>query len=323
MSMLKKIQAPVSQELQAFQDKLKASIRSDVSFLDRIMNYILKTKGKQIRPTLVFLCAKLLADPTEKTFNGASLVEILHTATLVHDDVIDEADRRRGFFSIQALWKGKIAVLVGDYLFSRGLLVALDNEDYKSLHLFSHAVKSMSEGELLQLKKSKTLNITEPDYYRIIKGKTASLLSAACAVGAASVTHDETMIERLKDFGENLGMAFQMRDDLFDYGVDDVGKPLGIDIQQKKMTLPLIHALEKSSFLERRKLLKIVKKDKATKADMKYLLDLVQQKGGLDYAVTKMEGYRKKAMDIIQSFPQNDSREALIDLVNFVVERKK
>ena len=323
MSRLKKIQAPIASELVDFQEKLRSSIQSDVSLLDRIMNYILKTKGKQIRPTLVFLCAKMLGATTDRTQNGAALVEILHTATLVHDDVIDEADRRRGFFSIQALWKGKVAVLVGDYLFSRCLLVALNNNDYESLRLFSEAVKSMSEGELLQLKKSKSLNITEADYYRIIYGKTASLLSAACAVGAASVTDDEGEIDKLKLFGEKLGMTYQMRDDLFDYGSDDVGKPLGIDIKQKKMTLPLIHALEQCSFLERRRLLKIVKSDNPSKKDLKHLQNAVQEKGGIAYATDIMLGYQKEALDILETFENSPARESLIDLVKFVVERKK
>jgi len=323
MSRLKNIQAPVQNELLLFQDKLKEAIQSDVSLLDRVMNYILKTKGKQVRPTLVFLCAKMIGQINDKTYNGASIVEILHTATLVHDDVIDEADRRRSFFSINALWKGKVAVLVGDYLLSRGLLVALGNQDYRALHLLSEAVQKMSESELLQLKKSRTLNITEENYYKIIRGKTASLLSSACGIGAASVSDDETIIEKMREFGGNLGMAFQMKDDLFDYGTDDVGKPLAIDIQQKKMTLPLIHSLEKCSFLEKRKALSVVKSDNPTKSQISYLMKLVKEKGGIEYATKVMNSYQKKAIEILNTFGKNEAQLALLDLVDFVVERKK
>ena len=323
MSKLKDIQAPIRQELDLFQDKLKTSIQSDVPLLDRVMRYILKTKGKQVRPTLVFLCAKLLGDTSEKTYNGAALVEILHTATLVHDDVVDEAERRRGFFSIKALWKTKVAVLVGDYLLSRGLLLALGNHDYKSLHLLSESVQAMSEGELIQIKKSRTLDISEEDYYDIIQGKTASLLSAACAVGAASVTDDDSVISDMQRFGQKVGMAFQIKDDLFDYGSSDVGKPLGIDIQQKKMTLPLIYALTKCSSSEKRALLKTVKKDHPSRKELDHLISKVKEKGGIDYANEAMLKYKQEALDIMTHFEDNVAKESLIELVEFIVERKK
>ena len=323
MDQLKLIQQPVQEELDLFQDKLRQSVKSDVALLDQIMRYILKKKGKRVRPLLVFLSAGSLGEIVESTHNAAALVEILHTATLVHDDVVDEAEKRRGIYSINALWKTKVAVLVGDYLLSKGLLLALDNRDYTSLHLLSEAVKDMSEGELFQIKKSRTLDITEADYLQIINAKTASLLGVSAAVGAASVTDDEAMIDRFRSFGRTIGMAFQIKDDLFDYGQNDVGKPLGIDIAQKKMTLPLIHVLTKVDRRTRRVLLSTVKKDKPANKEVRQLVDIVNQEGGIEYAVKRMLDYRDEALNYLADLPPSQCKTSLIDISNYIVDRKK
>jgi octaprenyl-diphosphate synthase len=323
MDQLKLIQRPVQKELDLFQDKLRQSVKSDVALLDQIMRYILKKKGKRVRPLLVFLSAGSLGEIVERTHNGAALVEILHTATLVHDDVVDEAEKRRGIFSINALWKTKVAVLVGDFLLSKGLLLALDNKDYASLHLLSEAVRDMSEGELFQIKKSRTLDITEDDYLQIINAKTASLLGVSAAVGAASVTKDPEMIQRFKSFGRTIGMAFQIKDDLFDYGQNDVGKPLGIDIAQKKMTLPLINTLTKVDRRTRRFLLSTVKKDNPSSKDKKQLLNIVHQEGGIEYASERMLRYRNEALALLEDLPESDCKQSLISISHYIVDRKK
>ncbi len=323
MSGLTAIKAPIRTEMAVFQEYLKEAIKSEAPLLDRIMQYILKTKGKQVRPILVLLAAKAAGIVNELSYNAAALIEILHTATLVHDDVVDEADQRRGFFSINALWKNKIAILSGDYLLSKGLLLALNKKNYVALHLLADAVKSISEAELRQLKKSRTLDIKQSDYFKIIEGKTASLFASSCAAGAASVTDDPEVIDKMKQFGLNAGMAFQMKDDLFDYGRADVGKPLGIDIEQKKMTLPLIYTLENASSTERRKLMRIVKKRGGNKEDRRYLVDKILEKGGVKFAEAKMLEYKEAAIQCLIGIRDSDAKKALLNLVEFIVNRKK
>ena len=323
MDPIKSIQVYLEQELQIFQRRLRTAIQSDVSLLDRVMRYVLKRKGKQVRPLMVLLSAKAMGEINDVTYNGAALVEILHTATLVHDDVVDEAEKRRGFYSINALWKTKVAVLVGDYLLSRGLIMALDNKDYHSLHILSEAVKDMSEGELLQIKKSRTLDISESVYYDIIERKTASLLGAASAIGAASVCQDDHVINEFKSFGRMAGMAFQIRDDLFDYGQKDVGKPLGIDVKQKKMTLPLIRALETTSESSRKKLMSIVRSENPSNSEIKTLTQIVRDEGGLDYAYEKMLEFKDRALGHLEAVPDNEAKQSLISLTNYIVEREK
>ena len=323
MHNLKKISSPVSNELREFQGKLREAIKSDVSLLDKVMGYIIKNKGKQLRPLLVFLSAKANGQISESSHHAAAVVEILHTATLVHDDVVDEADTRRGAFSVNALWKSKIAILAGDYLLSRGLLLALENKDYEVLHLLSESVKLMAEGELLQLKKSRTLNIKREDYFKIIKGKTASLLAAACASGAASVSDQQHVIARMKSFGHNLGMAFQITDDLLDYGTDDIGKPLGNDIRQQKITLPLIYALEQSHQSESKSMMSVVKNKKSSKTEIENLIEKVRIKGGINHARVVINDFAQKAKESLEPLTNSAAKQSLISLVEFVVNRKK
>lgn len=323
MTSLNHIQELITEELSQFQSKLKASIQTDVPLLDKIIRYILKQKGKRVRPMLVFLSAKSVGEVGESSYNAAALVEILHTATLVHDDVVDEAEQRRNFFSINALWKSKVAVLVGDYLLSKGLLLALDNKEYRSLHFLSEAVRDMSEGELLQIKKSRTLDITEEEYMEIIRRKTASLLSVASGAGAASATSDESLITALKSFGEAIGMAFQIKDDLFDYGTDDVGKPLGIDVKQKKMTLPLIYTLSQVDKSVRKSLIRIVKMEKPAMEHIQKLSSLVSEYGGIDYAKKRMMEFKSQALQHLSILPDTEARTALINLSHFIVDRNK
>ena len=282
----------IGEELKQFEIHFKEAVKSRVALLDRIMQYIVKRKGKQLRPMFVLLCAKLGGPINDTTYRAASLVELLHTATLVHDDVVDEAMERRGFLSINALWKNKIAVLVGDYLLSKGLLLSLNNKDFKVLQILSTAVKEMSEGELLQMEKSRKLNLDEAVYYEIIKGKTASLLASSCAAGASSTFEDDTLIEKIRLFGEKTGMAFQIKDDLFDYGNSDIGKPTGNDIQEKKLTLPLIYTLNNCDDATKRKLIYIIKNENTNKAKVQFVIDTVKQTGGIDYATNKMLAYR-------------------------------
>ncbi len=320
---LNAIKNPIEEELKKFESHFRASVNSAVPLLDRITYYIVRRKGKQVRPMFVFLAAKLCGEVKESTFVAASLVELLHTATLVHDDVVDDANTRRGFFSINALWKNKIAVLVGDYLFSKGMLLALKSKQYRLLEIVSDAVQAMSEGELLQIEKARRLDIEEKIYYDIIRQKTASLIASACRAGAASTTNDEEVIEKMRLFGEKIGLAFQIRDDLFDYGVDDVGKPLGIDIKEKKMTLPLIYALDRASRAEKRKVINIIRRHSDKPEKVREVIDFVRQSGGLEYAEKAMYQLREEAFTILHDFPLSASRQSLEDLVIFVTDRKK
>lgn len=318
---IKSIQTPIRAELKIFEDKFREAMKSNVALLDKITYYIVKRKGKQVRPMFVFLSARMLAEPSESTYHAASMVELLHTATLVHDDVVDDSFERRGFFSINALWKNKIAVLVGDYLLSRGLLLALDNKEFQLLSILSNAVKMMSEGELLQIEKARNLDIKEEVYYEVIRQKTASLIAAACSAGAASATTDQEVIEKFRLFGEYIGMAFQIKDDLFDFGDVDVGKPLGIDIKEKKMTLPLIYALQKSDRSTKRHYINIIKNHNTDKHKVAEVIKFVQASGGIEYAKNIMIDYRNKAMEILESFPECASKASMKDLVYFVSER--
>src|SRR6478735_2752579 len=312
----------IGKELVAFEQYFKEAVKSKISLLDRIMNYIVKRKGKQLRPMFVLLSARLGGDITPASYRAASLVELLHTATLVHDDVVDEAYERRSFFSINALWKNKIAVLVGDYLLSKGLLLSLDNNDFKVLQILSRAVKMMSEGELLQIEKARNLNLTEDIYYEIINGKTASLLSSACAAGAATTFNNEEDVQKMQLFGQKVGMAFQIKDDLFDYGNKDVGKPTGNDIQEKKLTLPLIYTLNNADKELRRKIIYIIKNQNKQKDKVAEVIREVVKCGGIAYATGKMFNYRDEALKILYEFPDSDVRKGLEELVRFTTDRK-
>ena len=318
------IRAPVSEELDRFQEVFRDTMRSENSrLLNHISRYVHKQKGKQIRPLLVLLSAKLCGSVTPATYHGASLVELLHTATLVHDDVVDRAERRRGVFSINALWKNKVSVLFGDFLLSRGLLLALDEEQYELLQVVSDAVRRMSEGELLQIEKSRKLNIDEETYFRIISDKTASLFSACMQCGAVSATDDPEAQDRLREIGETLGLAFQIRDDLFDYGLDDVGKPLGIDIQDKKMTLPLIAALREAPTGRRRKVIRIVKKDEKDADDIETVNAFVREFDGIGYARSEMNELAEEAWAMLEEFAPSPAKNALLGLVEFTVTRSR
>lgn len=318
MQLAKKV---IGKELDLFEAHFKEAVKSRVSLLDRIMQYIVKRKGKQMRPMFVLLSAKLHGEINDASYRAASLVELLHTATLVHDDVVDDATERRGFLSINALWKNKIAVLVGDYLLSKGLLLSLENQDFNTLTILSNAVKKMSEGELLQIEKTRNLNFDESVYYDIINGKTASLLASSCAAGAASVTSNEVIIQKMKSFGEHVGMAFQIKDDLFDYGDAKVGKPTGNDIKEKKLTLPLIHILQKVPKHLKREIIYIVKNNNNDKEKVKFVIDHVKSYGGIEYAEAKMIEYRDNALAILNSFPTSPAREALEELVRYTTDR--
>jgi octaprenyl-diphosphate synthase len=317
------IKKPISDELDAFEIHFRDSMKTDVALLDKIMYYIVQRKGKQVRPMFVFFAAKLCGAFNHNSYVAASLVELLHTASLVHDDVVDDSYERRGFFSVNALWKNKIAVLVGDYLLSQGMSVALKNNQFKALTIMSNAVKEMAEGELLQIEKARRLDIKEDIYYEIIRQKTASLIAAACAVGAASTTTDEDLIKRMHLFGEKIGIAFQIRDDLFDFGTDDVGKPLGIDIKEKKMTLPLIYALNHATKGERDRVINIVKRHNEDPVKVAEVIDFVRKSGGLEYSEEVMRQYRAEAIDLLKEFPESEVRTSLEQLVMFVTERKK
>jgi len=315
------IKAPVAKEMAEFEPKFRASMRTRVLLLDKIMSYIVKRKGKQIRPLFVFLSAGTCGTITEATYRGASLIELLHTATLVHDDVVDDANYRRGFFSVNALWKNKIAVLVGDFLLSRGMALALENKDFNLLSIVNAAVQEMSEGELLQMEKARHLDITEEVYFEIIRQKTASLIASCCAVGASSVGASAELIEKMRMFGEQVGMAFQIKDDLFDYGEDEIGKPVGIDIKEKKMTLPLIYALSKSSWLEKRRIIGIVKNDNEKPKKVKEVIEYVKQSGGIEYAKETMSRYHQAAIQQLQDLPDSAFKKSLEQLVQFTIER--
>ena len=318
------IRGPVEDDLDAFRTYFREAMRSDHTLLDKITQYVLWKKGKRIRPLLVLLSAKACGGKTtEITQRAAALVELLHTATLVHDDVVDDAEERRGVFSINALWKNKIAVLMGDFLLSRGLLLSLDHDDYSILHTLSDAVRRMSEGELLQIEKSRLLDIDEDTYFRIISDKTASLISACTKSGAVSVTQDEETIERMHQFGETLGLAFQIRDDLFDFSTQDSGKPIGIDLQEKKMTLPLIVALRDAPKSERKRILKIVDQDDKSRADLETVATFVRTHGGIDYARTRMEELADEAKSHLAALPPSDARTSLVGLTEFTIQRNR
>lgn len=319
---LEDIKAPIAKEMQEFEPRFRASMKTRVLLLDKIMNYIVKRKGKQMRPMFVFLSAGTCGAIHDSTFRGASLIELLHTATLVHDDVVDEANYRRGFFSVNALWKNKIAVLVGDFLLARGLILSVENDDFKLLKIVSNAVKEMSEGELLQMEKSRRLDIDESVYYDIIRQKTASLIASCCAVGACSSGAPDDVVDKMRQFGEKIGMAFQIKDDLFDYGEAEIGKPVGIDIREKKMTLPLIYALSKASWLERRRVISIVRNESENPRKVKEVITFVKESGGIEYAVSKMNAFHREALNILEFFPDSPYRKSLKDLVQFTIDRR-
>lgn len=311
----------IGEELSIFEKKFAESVKSQAPLLDRIMKYIIKRKGKQLRPMFVFLSARLAGSVNESTYRAAALVELLHTATLVHDDVVDESLERRGFFSINAIWKNKIAVLVGDYLLSKGLLLSTTYDDFEHLHILSEAVKQMSEGELLQIEKARKLNLKEDIYFEIIRNKTASLLASACAIGAYSTSKDKEISGRMKLFGEKVGIAFQIKDDLFDYGNEDIGKPTGNDIKEKKLTLPLIYTLNKIDIQERRKLIYIIKNENRDSSKIKVVLDTVVRSGGIVYAASKMSQYRDEALKILHGFSESPTRNAMEELVRYTTDR--
>lgn len=320
---LEELKHPVREELAFFEKEFKASMKSTVPLLNRITHYLTRHKGKQIRPLLVLLCAKLNGGIEDKTYRAASLIELLHTATLVHDDVVDDALERRGVFSVFALWKKKAAVLIGDYLLATGLLLAVKNKDYDILETVSDAVRLMSEGELLQMEKSRRLNITEEEYFKIIERKTASLLSSACKAGAISQLLDEEAPEVLQmgEFGHHIGVAFQMKDDLFDYGLNKTGKPTGNDIREKKITLPLIYALKNTDRNKRRKIIRILKTRKKTKEKVQFVIDTVLQEKGMDYTEEKMKIHLEKAREILYRYPESPARKSLLRLTEFIGER--
>jgi octaprenyl-diphosphate synthase len=319
---LNEIKSPISKDIEAFEGKFRASMKSSVPLLDTITRYIIKRKGKQIRPMFVFLSAGLCGTTNESTYRAASLIELLHTATLVHDDVVDDSNLRRGFFSLNALWKNKIAVLVGDYLLSQGLLLALEQDEFQLLKIVSTAVREMSEGELLQIEKARRLDIREDIYFEIIRKKTATLIASCCACGASSVNVSADQIQSMWSFGEHVGIAFQIKDDLFDYERNNAtGKPNGTDIRDQKMTLPLIYLLNHSDFLEKRWIINTVKNHHNDAARVTKLIDKVVARGGIDYAREKMLEYRQKSLDILQTFPENNHRRSLEQLVLFTTER--
>lgn len=324
MDIVDKIKAPIAPFMDEFEIKFKQSMQSNVPLLNKITNYIVKRKGKQIRPMFVFLSAQCIHPLNESSYRAASLIELLHTATLVHDDVVDDSNERRGFFSVNALWKNKIAVLIGDFLLSSGLLLSIDNGDFHLLKIVSDAVREMSEGELLQIEKARKLDISEEVYFEIITKKTATLIAACCAAGVASVTEDKLIINKFKEFGLNTGIAFQIKDDLFDFGDDaSIGKPTGIDIKEKKMTLPLIYALNNSTWLEKRKYINIIKNHNDDPKKVSEVVAFVHEKGGIQYAEKIMLNYKDKALSFLDNVPHSDSKESLIQLVNYSIERKK
>ncbi|HEX5742436.1 MAG TPA: polyprenyl synthetase family protein [Flavobacteriaceae bacterium] len=324
MKIVEKIKLPIHKEMELFEEKFKDSMASQVPLLNRITYYIIRRKGKQMRPMFVFLVAKMVSSGkmTERTYRGASVIELIHTATLVHDDVVDDSNRRRGFFSINALWKNKIAVLVGDFLLSKGLLLSIDNDDFDILKLISIAVREMSEGELLQIEKARKLDITEKVYFEIIRQKTATLIAACCGIGAASVDATSEEIEKMRIFGEYIGMAFQMKDDLFDYTDDQIGKPTGIDIKERKMTLPLIYALNVAQKKEKEWIINSVKNHNRDKIRVKEVIEKVKTLGGIEYTTNKMLEYQQKAYDLIKDYPESEYKTSLITMVNYVIDRK-
>ena len=325
MKAIEQIKFPISNEMELFEDKFKDSMLSKVPLLNKITYYIVRRKGKQMRPMFVFLVAKMVSKGnfTERTYRGASIIELIHTATLVHDDVVDDSNMRRGFFSINALWKNKIAVLVGDFLLSKGLLLSIDNNDFDILKLISIAVREMSEGELLQIEKARRLDITEDIYFEIIRQKTATLIAACCAIGAASVDAKEEEVLKMTEFGRLIGIAFQIKDDLFDYTESNIGKPTGIDIKEQKMTLPLIYTLNNCSKKDKKWLINSIKKHNTDKKRVKEVINFVKENGGIEYTTKKMKVYQQKALDILNSYPDSDYKTSLNTLINYVVNRKK
>ncbi len=325
MDITSQIKKPIQDEMELFEKKFYESMTSKVALLNRITYYIVNRKGKQMRPMFVFLTAKMISggQVLERTYRGALVIELIHTATLVHDDVVDDSNRRRGFFSINALWKNKIAVLVGDFLLSKGLLLSIDNGDFDLLRIISVAVREMSEGELLQIEKARRLDITEAIYYEIIRQKTATLIAACCALGAKSVSDDEVIVENMRKFGELIGMAFQIKDDLFDYSDEAIGKPTGIDIKEQKMTLPLIYVLNNCSSKEKSWLINSIKNHNKDKKRVKEVIAFVKNQNGLAYAEAKMVQFQQEALLLIQDLPESDYKSSLILMVNYVIERKK
>lgn len=318
------IKQPIEEEMKLFEEKFYQSMKSSVPMLDRITHFIVRRKGKQMRPMFVFLCAKMVGAVNEKTYRAASLIELIHTATLVHDDVVDDSYLRRGFFSINALWKNKVAVLVGDYLLSKSVLLSTDYKDYDLLSVISNTIREMSEGELLQLEKARKLDITEEIYYQIIKQKTATLIAACCKLGGLSVNCDEETAEKLHNFGELAGLAFQIKDDLFDYtSTDIIGKPIGIDIQEKKMTLPLIYSLNTASEKDKKWLLRSIRNHNKDKKRIAEIIDYVKQNGGLKYSIDKMNDLKNSALAVLRTFPENEYKKSLETMLNYVVEREK
>ncbi len=325
MNVTSQIKQPINKEMELFEKKFYESMTSKVALLNRITYYIVNRKGKQMRPMFVFLTAKIISNGTvnERTYRGASVIELIHTATLVHDDVVDDSNRRRGFFSINALWKNKIAVLVGDFLLSKGLLLSIDNGDFDLLRIISVAVREMSEGELLQIEKARRLDIDEEIYYEIIRQKTATLIAACCALGAKSVSDDEILVEKMRKFGELIGMAFQIKDDLFDYTDEAIGKPTGIDIKEQKMTLPLIYALNNCTSKEKSWCINSIKNHNKDKKRVKEVIQFVKDKNGLTYAENKMVQFQQEALELLKDFQYSEYKDSLILMVNYVIERKK
>ncbi|MDN3666682.1 polyprenyl synthetase family protein [Algibacter miyuki] len=325
MKIVEQIKQPIAYEMDLFEQKFQLSMASKVALLNRITHYIVNRKGKQMRPMFVFLVSKMVSngEVSERTYRGASVIELIHTATLVHDDVVDDSNRRRGFFSVNALWKNKIAVLIGDYLLSKGLLLSIDNNDFDLLKIISIAVREMSEGELLQIEKARKLDITEAVYYEIIRQKTATLIAACCSLGAASVKPESEHVETMRKFGELIGMAFQIKDDLFDYSDAQIGKPTGIDIKEQKMTLPLIYVLNQASKKDKKWLINSIKNHNKDTKRVKEVIGFVKDNGGLDYAIDKMKGYQMEALELLAKYPESDYKNSLKLMVNYVIDRKK
>jgi len=324
MKLVEQIKQPILNEMELFESKFREAMATKVPLLNRITHYIVRRKGKQMRPMFVFLVAKMVSEGKfeERTYRGASIIELIHTATLVHDDVVDDSNRRRGFFSVNALWKNKIAVLVGDFLLSKGLLLSIDNDDFDILKLISVAVREMSEGELLQIEKARKLDITEDIYFEIIRQKTATLIAACCGIGAASVGSSIEEVEKMRTFGELIGIAFQIKDDLFDYTEAKIGKPTGIDIKEQKMTLPLIYAINNCSDKEKKWLINSVKNHNKNKKRVKEVISFVKEKGGIEYTTQKMKEYQTKALSILADYPDSEYKQSLLTMVNYVIERK-
>mgnify|MGYP001207695390 CR=1 FL=1 len=324
MSKVYEIREPISKEMEVFEEKFSKLMLSKVPLLNRITHYIIKRKGKQMRPMLIFLCSKLLSNGkvNDKVYRGASVIELIHTATLIHDDVVDESNKRRGFFSINAIWKNKIAVLVGDFLLSKGMLLCIDNKDYDILDVISESVKQMSEGELLQIEKTKKLNIDEKTYFEIIQKKTASLISSCCKIAAISVTTNSNQIEKISKLGLYIGIAFQIKDDLFDYGKSRIGKPRGIDIKQKKLTLPLIYTLNNVEKKERKWIVNSLKKRNKSRTLINQIISLVKERGGLNYAIETMNKYHQLSLKELEDFQDSRYKDSLISMINYVIQRK-